>query len=338
MEGSLLEFIASFWSLAKIEGYQELKGGCQESLLWHLKSSGSSDQLVARITPHPAPNVHNDFLPTQIAILHYLRSQGLPVIEYVGNKCGEFNASTGEIYRVSLYHYVSGKHLTSPPLVRDDWQVESVGHFCGQLSVVGARYLEDNAGISAALPPKPFLSAQRIIDDLESITPEGILYSDVDFQRKELLVNQIKKMREYAVGIDWSPLNNTLPCGILHSDLHDQNLLFHSTDHAIAGVIDWDDMSIGPLVMDLAMALANWCFLPNGDWNPKMYQLLLASYQQHRTISPQETELLFPLVILCGLHYFAFHYLHAEWEAEVRFLLDFTDQYYRLWERGRLVE
>jgi len=183
--------------------------------------------------------------------------------------------------------------------------------------------------------PGPFLSPCQIVKNLETIEPDGLKYSNVGIEVKGLLIEQIKEMREYIRGVDWSTLTDSLPEGILHSDIHDENVLF-APAHQISGVIDWEDICVGPLVMDLAMAAANWCFTLEGEWDVGLYQQFLAAYQHHRRLSEREKELLWPLVILGGLNYFAYHYHHPELEQEVHYLLDFTGPFHKLWKRNGL--
>jgi Ser/Thr protein kinase RdoA (MazF antagonist) len=54
-------------------------------------------------------------------------------------------------------------------------------------------------------------------------------------------------------------LEKNLPIGYIHADMHDDNVLFCSNEEKIAAVLDFDDMYIGPLLIDLAMTLVLWC-------------------------------------------------------------------------------
>ncbi|CAF3515707.1 unnamed protein product [Rotaria socialis] len=54
-------------------------------------------------------------------------------------------------------------------------------------------------------------------------------------------------------------LVKNLPIGYIHADIHDDNVLLSPTEKKIAAVLDFDDMYVDPLLIDLALALCLWC-------------------------------------------------------------------------------
>lgn len=54
-------------------------------------------------------------------------------------------------------------------------------------------------------------------------------------------------------------LEKNLPKGFIHVDIHDDNVLFHHNRKKIAAVLDFDELSFGPFLIDIAMTLCFWC-------------------------------------------------------------------------------
>lgn len=54
-------------------------------------------------------------------------------------------------------------------------------------------------------------------------------------------------------------LERHLPVGYIHADTHDDNVLFDAHAQKLAAVLDFDDMYIGPLLIDVAMVVCLWC-------------------------------------------------------------------------------
>ncbi|UJR38474.1 hypothetical protein I4U23_031142 [Adineta vaga] len=84
-------------------------------------------------------------------------------------------------------------------------------------------------------------------------------------------------------------LEKDLPIGYIHADLHDDNVLFASTEKKIAAVLDFDDMYIGPLLIDIAMTLCLWCGI-GSKFNIDYAKEFLTVYQNERGMLLTENE------------------------------------------------
>ena len=76
-----------------------------------------------------------------------------------------------------------------------------------------------------------------------------------------------------------------LPMGIIHADLFPDNVLFLG---ARAGLIDFYFACTDAYAYDLAICLNAWCFEPDGSYNITKGAGMIAAYQAHRRLSPNE--------------------------------------------------
>jgi Ser/Thr protein kinase RdoA (MazF antagonist) len=79
-------------------------------------------------------------------------------------------------------------------------------------------------------------------------------------------------------------LEKNLPQGFIHVDLHDENVLFFQNQNKLAAVLDFDDMSFGPFLIDIAMAICFWCSC-GSQMNTDYARQFLIEYQNTRNIS-----------------------------------------------------
>jgi homoserine kinase type II len=76
-----------------------------------------------------------------------------------------------------------------------------------------------------------------------------------------------------------------LPRGIIHGDLFRDNVLFQELK--ISAVIDFYNAGRDILLLDLAIAANDWCFIGSAD-QPALANWLLEAYRQYRTPSQEE--------------------------------------------------
>jgi len=98
------------------------------------------------------------------------------------------------------------------------------------------------------------------------------------------------------------PQLETLPQGIIHNDLFRDNTLFVATsreggsDAALSGIIDFYNAAQGPLLMDVAIAVNDWCSRDDAQLDPALTSALLAAYAAVRPFTREEATL-WPAVI-----------------------------------------
>lgn len=77
-----------------------------------------------------------------------------------------------------------------------------------------------------------------------------------------------------------------LPQGVVHGDLFRDNVLWQG-DQVVA-LLDWESASHGTVIYDLAVTMLAWCCGDALDWS--LGRAMVAGYQAHRPISPEEWE------------------------------------------------
>ena len=79
-----------------------------------------------------------------------------------------------------------------------------------------------------------------------------------------------------------------LPTGVIHADLFRDNVLMHGDE--VGGFIDFYYACNDVLIYDLAIALNDWCVLPDGDIDTVRAQSMLAGYQSIRLLQSDEID------------------------------------------------
>jgi len=82
------------------------------------------------------------------------------------------------------------------------------------------------------------------------------------------------------------PKYSTLPKAIIHSDLFIDNALFYKGN--LSGVIDFFSAGTDFMLMDVAVAINDWCVDYNGIIDQVRYEALLEGYQSIRPLQPLE--------------------------------------------------
>lgn len=94
-----------------------------------------------------------------------------------------------------------------------------------------------------------------------------------------------EKIEIIEKGLSESQLPADLPLGIVHSDLHEQNVVFRHGH--VSGVLDFDRCTKGSYVLDLANTIAWWCFR-DGHFHHHLAEALIRGYVTQRPISAEE--------------------------------------------------
>lgn len=94
----------------------------------------------------------------------------------------------------------------------------------------------------------------------------------------------------------------TVPQGVIHADLHDENVLFDVRTGEIAAVLDFDDAFYGPLVADVAQSIFCWCFV-GPELDVDLARAFMNEYQQTRgfPFTADEWKIIVPLYYITGV-------------------------------------
>jgi homoserine kinase type II len=82
---------------------------------------------------------------------------------------------------------------------------------------------------------------------------------------------------------------SALPKSQTHTDLFPDNVLMLGDD--VTGLIDFYFAATGPMVLDLAVTHAAWCFDKENHFQPELSDALIAGYESIRPLEPAERAL-----------------------------------------------
>lgn len=84
-------------------------------------------------------------------------------------------------------------------------------------------------------------------------------------------------------------LQEKLPIGYIHADIHDDNVLFRRNEEKLAAVLDFDDMYVGALLIDTSMTLCLWSSV-GAKFNIDFGRAFLLNYEKERGMRLTEDE------------------------------------------------
>jgi len=102
--------------------------------------------------------------------------------------------------------------------------------------------------------------------------------SNLSSEENELLEEQIH-LRRYHEQLN-------IPRAVIHGDLFRDNVLFHGDE--ISGVIDFYNAGTDSLLLDIAIAVFDWCVNANGLVDEEKSAVFIESYQTQRSLSSLE--------------------------------------------------
>lgn len=213
-------------------------------------------------------------------ISHLFEQYHLPVVPMV-NPPGIFLLNN-EHYAV-IFPFIDGikyvNTLESPR--RQLWQTIEISRFLGQLhsidqekfssgfnrrtiNIVDTKYqLVNSCQEFENDCPDLYKRIRRIIDEHTNLIP--LINNELE---------QIKFEKDFE---------KNHPKGFIHIDVHDDNVLFYSNQNKIAAVLDFDDMSFGSFLIDIAMTLCFWCSI-GSEFRTDYAKEFLIEYQNARNM------------------------------------------------------
>ena len=208
-------------------------------------------------------------------LLAFLAQSGIPVANPVCDATGQ---SVHTLYGKSavIAPKLAGKHIFSPNTVQ-----------CEQVATVLAKLHTETTGY-----PHPIPAAC----DFSWIEPEVLSWIDHLSDKNRALMDQ-------ALEITRAGLKQfqSLPRAVIHGDLFIDNTLFEGD--TLTGVIDFNFAGEDYAVMDICVALNDWCVENDGVFDPERYKRFLQAYQTVRPLQPAEMEAIPFFLHLAALRY-----------------------------------
>ena len=239
--------------------------------------------------PGTLRNVSLENVRFEVDFLRYLfEEMHLPVAPMI-DPPGLFTMNNGN--PAGIFPFIHGiKYLDRPETpVRQLWQTLEISRFLGRMhsNIHTKQY--------------PLQSSNRRSINFVNIKYE-IIHSCPEFATEHPdLYQRIRSIADQYIqsipslededqqNLFEKDLEKDLPIGYIHADIHDDNVLFNSTEQRLAAVLDFDDMYIGPLLIDLAMTLPLWCSI-GSEIQMNYVEEFLIIYQNERQMSLTKAE------------------------------------------------
>jgi 4-aminobutyrate aminotransferase-like enzyme/Ser/Thr protein kinase RdoA (MazF antagonist) len=252
-------------------------------------STSDNKRYLLKISNHEEPSANVDF---EIAALNHIAETepDLPVPRILetleGGFSGTATAANGVLHQVRLLTFLPGTVLSD--VARTDALVFDQGKMAARMALAVQGFFHPAAG-----------NRQLLWDvrQVETLKPVAEKLSD-------------KNVRDVVLGIidhfrqNIKPQLAGLRSQIAHMDLTRFNMIVdESMPEVVSGILDFGDMHHGPLVQDVALAIAD-VMQPDPDPFGKA-QAFLRGYHHVLTLQSNEIELLYDLVLV----YFVAYYL-----------------------------
>lgn len=216
-----------------------------------------------------------DELPFYVRVTTTLCDFGLPVPcplrDYHGNAIQSISDKPA-----LLFPKVGGRH----PVNVNAAKCTLIGNTLARMHIAGAALRDDFAGCR---------SPQWVLDSAT------VALSQVEGDDKTLMQQQAQALSALL------PAIGALPQGIIHNDLFRDNTLFEG--ERLTGVIDFYNASRGALLMDVAIAVNDWCSNADGTVDLALAAAMLGAYAAVRPFTRTEHEHWPALLMVAALRF-----------------------------------
>lgn len=204
----------------------------------------------------------------EILVQDALKRAGIQSNQLIVSPRGSYVYEAGDL-RITMAKRLKGSHVKRPT---DQQECALVGEALGQFHAM----LDPDLAISQDYFFLKYDRASKGLDLIEK-------YRDV-----------LSDLLRYSSDI----LQYKLPSGILHGDLHGDNVLIHSKS---VSILDLQSIGRGPYVLDIGKSLADMCST-DGRIDEDKVRSFLFGYQKARKIEAEEKECLGKAIIYAATH------------------------------------
>lgn len=259
-----IEKIISNYDLGKLKEYSYFEKGIEHTNVLIVTSNG---KYVLRLYEKGRTI---DFVNFEIELLKKLNKMNFPTPRVIKSISGKELLLLGE-KPFAMFTYLKGKHLIRPNLNH----IKQVGEYLARLHLITQNFKPKGADLrwNANVENMGKLGQKLINEGKES-----------HIKNIELIEKTIEK--EF---VDFY-FPDSLPKGILHADLFEDNVKFHNGK--LEGFLDFDDAFYGNLIEDLNTAILGWCF-PENKFSMVGAKEMVRSYQQVRKLTELEEKYLY---------------------------------------------
>lgn len=257
---------------------------------------------LLKISNHLEPSENIDF---EIAALNHIAAsqEDLPVPR-IQKSLRDFDSETavsaiGHRHAVRLLSYLPGTALSDLP--RTDELIFSQGKIAAQMAIALQGFFHPAAG------SRQLLWDVRQVAHLKPVSEE--------IENPEIRTRILSIIDHFQTDI--RPKLASLRGQIAHMDLSRFNMVADDSDlNCVSGILDFGDMHHGPLIQDIAVAIADVMY-PEGEPLAKA-KIFLHAYQHILPLQQKELDLLYDLLLI----YLAVYYLILIHRGETYFAED----------------
>lgn len=230
---------------------------------------GEKNKKILRISKRlPVEDIRFEYEATE-----FLLRGGVPVPKWLTTKTGDFYTLIDSNVAV-LFDFIEGHHVeVNKDHLPTQIQAYNAGKGLGFMSNVSASFT----------PTSP--RQRNIFSEFDRVISMSEVFIN-KFEGGQEFVDQVKEAVEFGK-------NQSEPVGFIHNDYRPSNVFFNNSDE-LAGMIDFDWSCIGPIIKDLALAVAEWSF-PDGATEPdfKIFDSFLDGYNSVANNKWQKDEKLY---------------------------------------------
>jgi len=207
-------------------------------------------------------------LPYYIDLMSHLAEHGIPCPKPIADLQGVcLRVLNGK--PAALVSCLVGQDVQQPNLA----QCAEVGRVLAQMHLAGQTF--------EAQFPQHFQLGNAIHNqrdaDWRRVTAQNV-FAKLSEEEQQLLATEIDYQQNFAM--------NNLPHGVVHGDLFRDNVLFDGDK--LGGFIDFYYACHDGLAYDVAIAVNDWCILPDGYFDEEKLATFLAAYQTVRPFNEAE--------------------------------------------------
>lgn len=199
-------------------------------------------QFIFKVTTSAKSISNLEFMQHHVDLMSHLTQEGFCVPQTIRSKNGEslrWAEVGGSRHVVRLFHFIEGEVMAKSSPTDSDFY-KTVGEFCGKLTVALQKF-----------PPTEVFASCSCEWHLEEVltTAKGYIENDIPLEKQSLFEQIFNDFDETVVAH-----MDSFETGLIHSDLNENNIIVNGSCEVV-GVIDFNEVTVSPLVFDLAIAI-----------------------------------------------------------------------------------
>jgi Ser/Thr protein kinase RdoA (MazF antagonist) len=271
LQQAQLEVISSYFGLGPVLSQQRIGGHANEN---YLVTTETGEFIFKLLLNHPL-----EVLQKEMIYLQRLKDHAYPVAYYLPSPHGPSFYQNQNILAV-VQRKLAGHIPERSAAVNREF-----GLYLARLHLLPTYALPDK---------RSWMNANYLLEALKVAQQSG------DYQATDRFLQAYEQVRHFQPA--------TLPQSIIHGDATLYNCLFIG-DH-LSALLDWEEVTIGASLLDIAMAILMFCFVKR-VFQPPLFTSFMDGYMQVRPLIQNEHEQLEVVVRYAALMISTFFLLQS---------------------------